>query len=134
MKYVIKPTEVDVIGYKKVWFADKVAGPYGNKPADEAILVLHIPKGTLVGAYTDIDRVTGLRKLRAERAYVKSAQNMLGKRIKCNKTHAFYSMNGIDYIYTLSQWMKPTYKFSRRKSECESGLHFFLALSEARAW
>jgi len=123
MKYIIAPTQQDVIGYKKVYSHGKMA-----------IATLWIPKGTLVGAYDQPDRWPTSRKLRAEKALILRIELCFPKDHELKLIDSAYSWRDSRFIYRTLQEAVPTRPFSRRRDECESGIHFFLTRKEAEEY
>ena len=118
MKYIIAPTKQDVIGYKKVYNRGRIC-----------IATLWIPKGTLVGAYDEKWNVN--RKLRAEKALPLRIELLYPRDGQLKLVDSAYSWWDSRFIYRTLQEAVPTRPFSRRRDECESGIHFFLARKEA---
>lgn len=123
MKYIIAPTQQDVIGYKKVY-----------SPTRMCIATLWIPKGTLVGAFDQKDRFNPYRKLRAEKALVLRIEYQNPWHGQLNLVDRAWSRWDNSFIYQPLKEVVPSDRFSRVREECKSGIHFFLSRAEAEAW
>ena len=126
MKYIIAPTQQDVIGYKKVYYT-----PTGH---NHCIVTLWIPKGTLVGAYDQKGRFDLHRKLRAEKAVVLQIEQLYPRDGQLKFVDQAHSRWDSTFIYQPLKEVVPRNRFSRKRKECESGIHFFLTRKEAEEY
>jgi len=112
--------EEDTIVYKKVGVAH-YQNDYGNKIVSRyGIVKLLIPKGTAV--------FVTCGKCRAAKAKVLEIKAL-------GRTQTFkggYSLWDTGFKYVVGKTVKPRDKFSMSTNECESGIHFFRTVREAR--
>lgn len=123
MKYIIAPTQQDVIGYKKVYSHTKIC-----------IATLWIPKGTLVGAYEQKEKYSVHRKLRAEKALVLRIEYLYPRDYKSKLVNSANAGWDPAFVYRTLQEVIPTKPFSRKREGCSSGIHFFLTREEAEEY
>ena len=123
MKYIIAPVQEDVIGYKKVYSRSR-----------HCIATLWIPKGTLVGAFGQKGRFDQHRKLRAEKAVVLQIESLYPRDGQLKLVDRANAKWDSTFIYQPLKEVVPRDRFSHKRDECESGIHFFLTRKEAEEY
>lgn len=101
----------------------------------QAIANLIIPVGALIYAedvpiyFADANDYD-YRKMRASEAKVVSIVSCKNQ-IPANEG---FSGSGSSFKYHSGKTVKPTYPFSKKAAQCESGIHFFVNLRDALKW
>ena len=135
----------------KVWKATRlgpIQRPKGFTPGGRVIVALRIPAGAQLFAlpldrYSFDDDIDD-RKMRASAAFVekqfyvgsaytynhysKTREIELSECTAIKKSFATYDQ---DFAYRTGHIVKPSYNFSTSRSQCVSGIHFFVNLTDA---
>lgn len=124
--YTFGVAKEDFIGYKKVY-------QYNNKTAffDSPVLAtLLIPRGTIVGVdgWESNHYGKSVGKCRAQEAYVLDLT--WGRK----KFLSACASRDSRFIYALDQAVKPKRAFSQKSTPCNSGIHFFMEINQAKRW
>jgi hypothetical protein len=124
---VVHPLHV----FKKVHVHSKFVNGDGYRV--QAIANLIIPVGALIYAanYSFWENEgSDARKMRASAAEVHSIATVHSKK----QVSTANSPRRKIFKYTVGLTVTPELRFSRRESQCESGIHFFVNLADAKGW
>lgn len=99
-----------------------------KKLSNNKLANLIIPKDEIIGFNTFlIGSQRGFCKMRTTKAYVHSIVD----KYTYEEVEIGSSLYDPCFTYKKGKYVDPIYKFSKIKSECNSGIHFFITLREA---
>lgn len=114
----------DLIVWKKACYYDR----RGN--TKHLLVKLGVAKGTQI----NLCGGSGInsRKSRAARVTVLSFHSLNGRKLP--KDIVVFSSHDRSYTYTIGRKHEPTRKFSKRREQCASGIHFFILKEDAKEY
>jgi hypothetical protein len=117
---VVKPMHV----FKRVHNGENWVRAIANLIIPAGALIYVAPSAFYMGQSADS------RKMRASEAFVHSlATQRTGRMLQ--QAHSGYSC---DFTYNVGATVKPELRFSKRAAQCDSGIHFFVNLADAKNW
>ena len=113
--------------FKKVYCYNK----FGNTRAAIVNLVIPVGAQIYIGDYA-FSRFAGSSemKMRTSEAFVHSIVSLAALEQE-SEGHAGYDN---EFKYVPGTTVKPTRRFSKAEDQCDSGIHFFINLADAKNW
>jgi hypothetical protein len=117
---VVKPMQV----FKRVHHGENYVRAIANLVIPVGAMIYVNPAAFWKGQCSDS------RKMRASEAFVHSlATQRTGRPLL--EARSGYSYN---FKYHIGKTVKPELRFSKQAAQCESGIHFFVNLADAKTW